>query len=215
LPDRTRFVATNRYILSMYERTDVVFPKPEGGVVPTRVLQAFDAGIEGLSAGDDVLIYVSDGHILLVYKGFSLFSKCLEVDFPDYERAIPKEPKYIPILNREALINAIKQILPFANKTTPRIDLSFDEANVVVSTENTEQKISKAENLSCKYSGDAPTGFRISFNAKSLLPILENIKSEHIVMKMVSSWRNVIILPEPQDSKAFVLYGIAPMLVLA
>jgi DNA polymerase III sliding clamp (beta) subunit (PCNA family) len=36
LPDRTRFVATNRYILSMYERTDVVFPKPEGGVVPTR-----------------------------------------------------------------------------------------------------------------------------------------------------------------------------------
>jgi len=199
----------------MYERTDVIFRKPESVVVPKRFLQAFVAGINAPHHGKNVLIYICEGHIMLSGYGFSLFSKCLSEDFPDYERAIPKEPKYTSILKRDDLIKVIKQLLPFADKKTPRVDLLFDEGGVEVSTENTKHGVSKAEKLYCEYSGDAPTGFRIRFNAKSLLPILENLKSERIVMKMVSNGRNVVILPEPQDSKAYVLCLIAPMLIEA
>ena len=213
LPDRTRFIATNRAILSMYERTDIIFPKPESVVVPKRFLQAFVAGINAPHHGKNVLIYICDGHIMLSGNGFSLFSKCLSEDFPDYERVIPKEPKYTPILKRDDLIGVIKQLLAFANQKTSRINLFFDEAKVAVSAEIPVHGMSKTEKLPCKYSGDAPTWFRISFNAKLLLSILENLKSEYIVMKMASSGRNVVILPEPQNSKAHMLCLIAPLLV--
>ncbi len=213
LPDRTRFVATNKYILSMYEKTGVVFTKPESVVVPSKVLRTFMAATEDILEDENVLIYISEGHILLSCKGFALFSKCLGTDFPDYESVIRKESRYIAILERENLIKVIKQLLPFADKKTPRIDLNFDKDGVLLSIESTSHKPIKTENLLCKYSGDTPKYFMVSFNAKLLLPILENIESEHIVMKMVSSGRPVVIQPEPQDAEAYMLCLIAPMLV--
>jgi DNA polymerase-3 subunit beta len=213
LPDKTRFVATNKHILSMYEKSDLVFTKPESVMVPTKVLQAFMAGIEDAPEDGNVLIYISDGYILLANKAFALFSKCLGNDFPDYERVIPKDAECIATFERESLIKVIKQLLPLAGKKTPRVDLVFDEKGVDVYMLDASCNKYRKESLFCEYSGLLPIYFQISFGAETLLPILENLKSERIVMKMVSSKRPAVIQPEPQDAKAHALCLIAPMLV--
>jgi len=214
LPDRTRFVATNRYILSMYEKTDLIFTKPESVMVPIKFLRAFANSIESLSEDGKVFIYISDNHILLAHKGFSLFSKCLGADFPDYEKVMSKEAQYVAILERETMINTIERLISFANKRSPRIDFLFDQDRVWLSVENKRLRKIEKESLSCNYIGDIPICFTISFNAKSLLSILENLKSEKVVMKMVSSGRPAVIEPEPQASNAYILCLISPVLVL-
>jgi len=214
LPDKTRFVATNRYILSMYEKVDVVFTKPKSVVVPTRVLQIFADAIKDASEEGNVLFYVSEGHILLVHRMFSLFSKCLGGDFPDYEKAIPKEVKYVASLEREELIKVIKQLEPFARRRKPRVDLTFGRNEVALSVESIAHRMRKTESVSCRYSGEEPICFAVSFNAKGLLRILENIKGERVVMKMAIGSRPIVILPESQDVKAHVLCLIAPVIVL-
>jgi DNA polymerase-3 subunit beta len=212
LPDKTRFVATNKYILSMYERADVVFTKPESVVVPTRVLQVFAEGIEDASEEEDVLIYVCSGHILLAYKGFSLFSKCLGGDFPDYESVISKERPYVVSLKREKLINEMKELLPFADKESPIFHLNFIGHRLDISVENTRRRMRKSKTGSVYYESVERTAFAVSFNAKQLLRILENIRSEYIEIKVATSSRPVAILPEPQDAKAYVLCLISPVI---
>jgi DNA polymerase-3 subunit beta len=210
LPDKTRFVATNKYILSMYERADVVFTEPESVVVPTKVLQIFAEGIKDASEEESVLIYVCDGHILLAHKSFSLFSKCLGGDFPDYERVISKERPYVVSLMREKLINAIKELLPFLDKKSPRIDLNFIGHRVDISVKNIDGRTLKTKFL--YYDSVERTTFEVSFNATQVLCVLETIRSEYIMIKVERSSLPVAILPEPQDANAHVLCLIAPVL---
>jgi DNA polymerase-3 subunit beta len=208
LPDRTRFVATNRAILSMYERTDVIFRKPESVVVPIRVLQAFMAGIKGLSGGENVLIYISEGHIQLAYNGFVLFSKCLGEDFPDYARVIPKETPHVVTFDRDKLREAVKRLKVVTNREVSRIEFAFSGDSVELYAPNAQQEGGSTEKVVCNYAGDT---IKISFCADFLLPILENIKSERIIMRIASNIRPVIIEPESQPLLFNMLCLIMPL----
>jgi DNA polymerase III subunit beta len=214
LPDKTRFVATNKYILSMYESAELEFPKvggikPKSMIVPTKALQAFMEGIRSLESGDEMIIYPFEQYIMLAYGSFTLASTLLNGPYPDYEKVIFRERPYVVSLKREKLINAMKQLLPFANQRNSRFDLNFIGHRVDISVEDTKRKIGKTESV---YSERVEKlTFAVSFNAEQILCVLENIKSECVVMKVENSSRPVLILPEPQDAKAYVLYLIAPI----
>jgi DNA polymerase III sliding clamp (beta) subunit (PCNA family) len=70
----------------------------------------------------------------------------------------------------------------------------------------------KIKTRSVFYESVERTAFAVRFNAKQLLRILENIRSEYVVIKVESSSRPVAILPEPQDAKAYVLCLISPVI---
>jgi DNA polymerase-3 subunit beta len=178
-------------------------------IVPTKALRAFIEGIRGLESSDEMIIYPFEQYIMLAYGGFTLASTLLNGPYPDYEKVIFRERPYVVSLKREKLINAMKQLLPFANQRNSRFDLNFIGHRVDISVEDTKRKIGKTESV---YSERVEKlTFAVSFNAEQILCVLENIKSECVVMKVENSSRPVLILPEPQDAKAYVLYLIAPI----
>jgi DNA polymerase III sliding clamp (beta) subunit (PCNA family) len=216
LPDKTRFVATNKYILSMYESAELEFPKvggtkPKSMIVPIKALQAFMEGIRGLESGDEIIIYPFEQYIMLAYGGFTLSSTLLSGPYPDYERVVFKERPYVVSLKREELINEMKELLPFADKESPIFHLSFIGDRLDISVENTRRRMRKIKTGSVFYESVERTAFAVRFNAKQLLRILENIRSEYVVIKVESSSRPVVILPEPQNAKAYVLCLISPV----
>jgi DNA polymerase-3 subunit beta len=207
----TYVVATNKYILSLYSREFFFICTPsQNFFVPVKALQAFLSGIEKLLGADSVSIYVSSHRIQLESSGFKVSSVLINNSFPDYRKVIPSETPYIATLEREKLYKAIKRLLPFVDRKLPRVDLTFANNNVTILGRSTVKGTAEKANLVCQYGGDT---LRISFNAKFLLRILENLKSEHIVMKMTSNGRVVVIQPMPQGAKAHVLCLISPMLV--
>jgi len=208
LPDRTRFVATNRAILSMYEKTDVIFRKPESIVVPTGVLQAFKAGIKDTPEGENVLIYISEGYIQLACNGFVLFSKCLCEDFPDYERVVPKETPHVATFERDKLYKAVKRLKAVTNRDVPRIEFTFSEDSVELYAPNEQRGSGSTETVECKYGGDT---LKVSFDADFLLSILQAIQSKRVIMRIASSKRPVIIEPEPKPVLYNMLCLIMPM----
>ncbi len=212
LPDRTNFVATNRSILSVYTRTDLEFGsiknKPKSIIVPTKVLNAFMAGIKGLPRIEKVLIYPFDEHILLAHRGFFLASKLISGEYPDYQRVIPTETPHVAFFERGKLYKAVKRLASTVNTEMPVVEFIFSGDGVELCASNAQQGGGGKEKMVCKYAGDA---LKVSFSADLLLSILENIKSERVVMRIAGSTRPVIIEPEPQDMLSNMLCLIAPL----
>jgi DNA polymerase-3 subunit beta len=212
LPDRTNFVATNRLVLSIYTRTDLVFggvkEKPKSIIVPIKALKAFMAGIQGLPRIGNVLIYPFDEYISLAHKGFFLSSKLISGQYPDYQRVIPTETPYVAIFERDKLYKSAKRLAASVNKEeVVRIDFTFSSDSVELYATNEQQERSSTEKVICNYAGDPR---KISFSADLLLPILENIKSERIIMRIASRKRPVIIEPEPKSLLFNMLCLIVP-----
>jgi DNA polymerase-3 subunit beta len=213
LPDKTRFVATNRYIVSIYESTELVFPKASGAkpksmIVPAMALQAFVEGIKGLKSSDNIIIYPFEQYIMLAYGGFILSSTLLNGCYPNYERVIPKETPRVVIFDCDKLRKAIKRLMAITNRDVSRIEFTFSGDSVELYAANAQRGASNTEKVACKYSGET---LKISFCAELLLPILENIKSKHILMGIDNSIRPAIIQPHPQSLLSSMLYLIMPM----
>jgi DNA polymerase-3 subunit beta len=211
LPDRTNFVGTNRFILSIYTRTDLVFgrvkEKPKSIIVPAKALKAFMTGIQDLPRIENVLIYPFDEYILLAHKGFFLSSKLISGEYPDYQRVIPAETPHVAIFERGKLYKSVKRLVASVNEEVVRIDFTFSSDSVELYATNEQQEGGSTEKVVCNYAGEP---LKISFNAGFLLPILENIKSERIIMRIASRKHPVIIEPAPKSLLSNMLCLVVP-----
>jgi DNA polymerase-3 subunit beta len=213
LPDRTNFVATNRFILSVYTRTDLDFPmvegKPKSIIVPTKALKAFMAGIQALPRIENVLIYPLDEYILLAHKGFFLSSKLINDRYPDYQKVIPAETPHVATFEHDKLYKSVKRLTASVKKKEmARIEFTFSSDSVALYAPSVQQKGGSTEKVVCNYAGDS---LKVIFCSTSLLSILENIRSERVTMRISCNTRPVIIEPEPQSLLFNMLYLIMPM----
>ena len=208
LPDKTNLVATNRYILSLYERADLVFSGVKSVIVPVKALHGFVAGIKDAPDNDEVSMYVSEHCVLFSYGAFRLRTPVINSSFPDYQSVIPTDTPRVAIFELEKLRKAVKRMATVANKKVPRIEFTFSGDIVELYTHNALNGVTGTENVACKYGGDT---LKIAFSAKLLLPVLENIKGERIVMRMVGPHRSVVIEPETQTSPLNMLCLMMPL----
>jgi DNA polymerase-3 subunit beta len=208
LPDRTKFVATNGHMLSLYERTDLVAIKAGGVVVPVTALQAFMHGIKGLPHGKNVSIYIAEKRIQFSYRGFVLAVPFLEGSYPDYQSVIPTDTPYMATFELGRLRKAVKRLLPSKDRDLARIEFTFEGNKATLLARDDKLKEIATEVMACKYGGKA---FKISFHGESLLSILENIGGERIAMRMTNTVRPVIIEPVPQSLHLNMLCLIMPL----
>jgi DNA polymerase III sliding clamp (beta) subunit (PCNA family) len=113
----------------------------------------------------------------------------------------------VATFERDKLRKAVKRLTPGKDKELQRIVFTFSDNSVELHALNAQRKVAATEKVPCKYSGDT---FKISFSAGFLLSILDNIKSERIIMRMVNSIRPVIIQPESQPLLSSMLCLIMP-----
>jgi DNA polymerase III sliding clamp (beta) subunit (PCNA family) len=120
----------------------------------------------------------------------------------------PFETPRVVIFDCDKLRKAIKRLMAITNRDVPRIEFTFSGDSVELYAANAQRGASNTEKVACKYGGET---LKISFCAELLLPILENIKSKHILMGIDNSIRPAIIQPHPQSLLSSMLYLIMPM----
>ncbi|MEW6686026.1 MAG: DNA polymerase III subunit beta [Candidatus Edwardsbacteria bacterium] len=136
-----------------------------------------------------------------------IYSRLVEGPYPSYEEAIPKESSKRLLVNREALISAVRRVSVLSETFSHQIRLDLS-SNLVQLSSSTPDVGEAKEVLSCDYAGDE---MAVGYNATYLLDILRNIESDEVLFSLNTSLSAGIITPSVQKEGEELLYLLMPI----
>lgn len=201
-----RAVATDGHRMARAE-TDA----PEGAsgmpgiIVPRKTVAEVQKLLDG--AEDDVEIELSDTKIRFSVGGVVLLSKLIEGTFPDYDRVTPKNNDKEMSVDRQSFATAVDRVSTIASDRGGKaVKLAASAGQLELSVTNPDHGTANEE-LAVTFE---PEGFDIGFNARYLLDIVGQIRSDNVIFMFNDSGSPTLVLEEG-DAKA--LYVLMPMRV--
>jgi DNA polymerase-3 subunit beta len=124
-------------------------------------------------AGDDNHLFFEVGHRLLI-------TRKLTGNFPDFERALPKDHTLIAKLQKEEIRAAIERVAQFADERSRAIRVQFTNGEVRIFSSSVETGESE-ESVTSEYQGP---DLEIGFNAQYLLDFLRAISQDQVAFEL-------------------------------
>lgn len=129
--------------------------------------------------------------------------------YPNYSSVIPQDNPNCTVINRNALISALRRVLVFATKTS-LTKLTFSAHELQISSQDIEFSKSAEEKIFCDYSG---IPMSIGFKGAFLLELINIIEGEDLVIKLADASRAGIITPAVDTEEESVLMLLMPMML--
>jgi DNA polymerase-3 subunit beta len=184
------FVATDAHKLVKYERTDVVAPETAEFIMPKKPLNLLKSVLVG--SEEDVTINYNSSNVQFSFEDNLVICRLIDGKYPNFEAVIPKENPNVMSINRVQLLNTVKRVSIFSNKTTHQIRLRIAGAELHISAEDIDYSNKAEERLTCSFQGD---DMQIGFNARFLTEMLSNLSSDEIQLELSLPNRAGIITP--------------------
>jgi DNA polymerase III subunit beta len=201
-----RAVATDGHRMARAETEAPTGAKGMPGIiVPKKTV----GEIQKLLDGDDgeVTVEVSDTKIRFTVGGVVLLSKLIEGTFPDYDRVTPKNNDKAMNVDRASFATAVDRVSTIASERGGKaVKLSLKEGQLELSVTNPDHGTA-SEELPVEFE---PGSFEIGFNARYLLDIVGQIRSDNAVF-LFNDAGSPTLVREDGDAKA--LYVLMPMRV--
>ena len=159
-------------------------------IVPYKFLSAL---LDNLGNNDEVNFQLSETHIMVQLSNINIISRIIKEPYPDFESVIPYENNKTAQINTKDLIDAVKRVSIFSNKTSKQITLSFTDGEIIISTEDPDNVTSAKESLQCDYTEEDTV---IGFNAQFLLDVLKNQKGITCIIKLENSLTAAIFISD-------------------
>ena len=189
-PEGLIFVATDAHKLVKYSRADVKASQVTDFIMPKKPLNILKS-ILGTSDAD-VTIEYNDSNATFSFESYILTCRLIDGKYPNYEAVIPKENPNKLMINRVLLLNSVRRVAIFSNKTTHQIRLKIAGAELNISAEDIDYSNKAEERLTCDYQGD---DMQIGFNSRFLSEMLTNLTSDEIMLEMSMPNRAGILTP--------------------
>ena len=189
-PEGLIFVATDAHKLVKYARADVKASQVADFIMPKKPLNILKS-ILGTSDAD-VTIEYNDSNATFSFESYILTCRLIDGKYPNYEAVIPKENPNKLMINRVLLLNSVRRVAIFSNKTTHQIRLKIAGAELNISAEDIDYSNKAEERLTCDYQGD---DMQIGFNSRFLSEMLTNLTSDEIMLAMSMPNRAGILTP--------------------
>ena len=184
------FVATDAHKLVKYERTDVVAPETAEFIMPKKPLNLLKSVLVGRE--EEVTVNYNNSNVQFSFDETVVICRLIDGKYPNYEAVIPKENPNVMSINRVQLLNTVKRVSIFSNKTTHQIRLRIAGAELHISAEDIDFSNKAEERLTCSFQGD---DMQIGFNARFLTEMLSNLSSDEIQLELSLPNRAGIITP--------------------
>ena len=184
------FVATDAHKLVKYERTDVVAPETAEFIMPKKPLNLLKSVLVG--SEEEVTVHYNNSNVQFSFEDTVVICRLIDGKYPNYEAVIPKENPNVMSINRVQLLNTVKRVSIFSNKTTHQIRLRIAGAELHISAEDIDYSNKAEERLTCSFQGD---DMQIGFNARFLTEMLSNLSSDEIQLELSLPNRAGIITP--------------------
>ncbi len=177
----------------------------QGIIIPKKTVGEVQKLLDG--AEGEVEIEVSDTKIRFSISGIVLLSKLIEGTFPDYERVTPKNNDKQMSVDRAAFATAVDRVSTIASDRGGKaVKLSAREGQLELSVTNPDHGTA-SEELPIDFNIDS---FEIGFNARYLLDIVGQIRSDSAVF-LFNDAGSPTLVKEEGEAKA--LYVLMPMRV--
>jgi DNA polymerase-3 subunit beta len=201
-----RAVATDGHRMARAETEAPAGAKGMPGIiVPKKTVGEVQKLLEG--ADGDVQVEVSDTKIRFTLGSVVLLSKLIEGTFPDYERVTPKNNDKAMNVDRASFATAVDRVSTIASERGGKaVKLSMKDGNLELSVTNPDHGTA-SEELAVEFE---PESFEIGFNARYLLDIIAQIRSDNAVF-LFNDAGSPTLVREDGETKA--LYVLMPMRV--
>lgn len=201
-----RAVATDGHRMARAETAAPAGAKGMPGIIiPKKTVGEVQKLVDG--AEGDVSVEISDTKIRFTLDGIVLLSKLIEGTFPDYDRVTPKNNDKQLSVDRSSFAVAVDRVSTIASDRGGKaVKLSVKDGNLELSVTNPDHGTA-TEELAVEFE---PESFEIGFNARYLLDIIAQIKSDNAVFLFNDSGSPTLVREEG-DTRA--LYVLMPMRV--
>jgi DNA polymerase-3 subunit beta len=206
------FVATDGHRLIRYRRTDINSPSDSSMIIPRKALTLLKAS---LPEAAPVKAEFSQSNASFTFAGSpagstQMICRLIDERFPDFENAIPTNNPNVMTIGRTDILNSLKRIMIYANRTTHQIRLSLKTNSLTISAEDLDYSNEANEKLLCDYDGDP---LEIGFNAKFLTEMLNNLSAKMLSFEMSAPNRAGLIIPADKEEHEDILMLVMPVML--
>jgi DNA polymerase-3 subunit beta len=146
-------------------------------IVPIKFLTLLNSFID---KKDKIELEISENYISVSHKNQTIFSRIIKDTYPDYEKVVPLDNNKQLTINKENLIDSIKRVSIFSNRSTKQITLKINKQETTIQTEDAENAASGKETIQSEFSDE--NELKIGFNANFILEALNNINQKEITI---------------------------------
>jgi len=194
--DSLTFVATDAHKLVRYRRKDSKAKNESTFILPKKPLNLLKNALAG--ADETLAINYNDNNAFFEFGNVSLICRLIDGRYPNYEAVIPMENPNKLTIDRSSLLNSVRRVSIFSNKTTHQVRLKITGSELHISAEDLDFANEANERLSCQYTGE---DMEIGFNARFLTEMLSNLESDQVNIEMSAPNRAGILTPAEGSNK--------------
>jgi len=206
--DHITFVATDAHKLVRYRRTDAKASKAASLILPKKPLSLLKGTLGSIS--DKVEMEYTDTNAFFKMGNVQLICRLIDGKYPNYDAVIPKENPNKLTLDRVAMLNSIKRVSIFSNKTTHQVRLKIAGSELNISAEDLDFANEANERLTCQYEGE---DMEIGFNSRFLMEMLNNLDTSNVNLEMSAPNRAGILVPGEANEGEDILMLVMPVML--
>lgn len=199
-------VATDGHRLVRYVRNDFESKEFSGDVIiPKKFLNLMNSLLTTI---ESVQIWMGENNLTANVGSHSIFTRIIDERYPDFESVIPTDNDKDVLVERDALLSAVRRVSIFSNRSTNQIALEVLNDKAIVRTEDPEKASKAKEDIPVKLNGDNIT---VGYNAAYLKDILMHLKSQNITIRLKSPISAGLILPDAQEPMSNITMLLMPI----
>ncbi len=207
--DYATFVATDGHRLIRYRRYDVKSVVDTTMIIPRKALNLLKSSLPSENVA--VKAEFSQANAFFSFANIKMICRLIDERFPDYENAIPTNNPNVLTISRGEILNSLRRISIYSNRTTHQIRLKLTPPNqLVISAEDLDYANEANERLLCEYNGDE---MEIGFNAKFLIEMLNNLDATTLSFELSAPNRAGIVIPMEKDDDEDILMLVMPVML--
>ena len=199
--DGLRFVATDSYRLAVSDLPGTsILGRDQTVLVPSRAL---DAVARVLGDASDLTIILGERDASFVIDDVQIVTRLIEGEFPNYRGLIPVDHPNSLVVDRQALLEAVRRVGILARDSTPvRLAMSSEGLELVAITQDVGQA---RETLDAEYTGSDLT---VAFNPEYLVDGLEASPGDEVRLETIDSLKPAILRSTGDDQFLYLLMPV-------
>ena len=202
-----KFVATDAHKLVKYE-TKIGTTESTSFILPKKPLQIIKTLLNSIN--EEVAINYDDSNAIFVFSDFKVYCRLIDGIYPNYNAVIPKENQNKIIIEKNLLLQSLKRVCIFSNKSTNQIRIQLKGNDLQISAEDVSFSNKAIERLTCQYEGE---DIEIGFNGKFLIDLLSAFDSDAVKIEMSTPSKAVNLFPLEQTENENILMLIMPIMI--
>lgn len=207
--DNITFVSSDTHKLVRY-RNSTVKPGFEGGFILPSKPASIVRSIIGKEDTEVKMKITSKGAVFEV-GCFRLTCKFIMGNYPNYNRVIVENSPYHLIVDREALLNAVRRVSLFASKSTSLVKCDIKSDKIVMVARDFDYSTMGEESVDCTYEGEP---MMIGFATNYMADILTHLDCDDLKISLVDPARPGLFEPLQQNPDENIVVLQMPIQVL-